>query len=122
MGIIQPLVLDAHNIGNGPTSYAYYLNNMILAGILAMAIMLVVSYAVGSELKYGTSKQLLELSDGSILTAVWGKLLPYTLLFTLLGVCLQLLMFGVLGYPLQGSIGWMIVAMFFMVMAYHAET
>ena len=120
MGIIQPLVLDAHNIGNGPTSYAYYLNNMILAGILAMTIMLVVSYAVGSELKYGTSKQLLELSDGSILTAVWGKLLPYTLLFTLLGVCLQLLMFGVLGYPLQGSIGWMIVAMFFMVMAYES--
>lgn len=120
MGIIQPLVLDAHNIGNGPTSYAYYLCNMILAGILAMAIMLVVAYSLGSELKFGTSKHLLEFSDGSIVTAVLGKLLPYTVLFTLLGVCLQLLMFGILGYPLQGSIGWMIVAMLCMVMAYEA--
>jgi ABC-2 type transport system permease protein len=120
MGIIQPIVLDPHNIGNGPTSYAYYLNNMILAGILAMAIMLVVSYALGSELKYGTSKHLLEFSDGSVVTAVLGKLLPYTLLFTLLGVSLQLLMFGVLGYPLRGSIGWMVVAMLAMVLAYEA--
>ncbi|MBR4525142.1 MAG: ABC transporter permease [Bacteroidales bacterium] len=120
MGIIQPLVLDAHNIGNGPTSYAYYLCNMILAGILAMAIMLVVSYSLGSELKFGTSKHLLEFSDGSIVTAVLGKLLPYTVLFTLLGTCLQLLMFGILGYPLQGSIWWMIVAMLCMVMSYEA--
>ena len=120
MGIIQPLVLDAHNIGNGPTSYAYYLCNMILAGILAMAIMLVVSYSLGSELKFGTSKHLLEFSDGSIVTAVLGKLLPYTVLFTLLGTCLQLLMFGILGYPLQGSIWWMVVAMLCMVMSYEA--
>lgn len=120
MGIIQPLVLDAHNIGNGPTSYAYYLCNMILAGILAMAIMLVVSYSLGSELKFGTSRHLLAFADGSIVTAVLGKLLPYTVLFTLLGTCLQLLMFGILGYPLQGSVGWMIVAMLCMVMAYEA--
>ena len=120
MGIIQPLVLDAHNIGNGPTSYAYYLCNMILAGILAMAIMLVVSYSLGSELKFGTSKHLLEFSDGAIVTAVLGKLLPYTVLFTLLGTCLQLLMFGILGYPLQGSIWWMVVAMLCMVMSYEA--
>ena len=120
MGIIQPLVLDAHNIGNGPTSYAYYLCNMILAGILAMAIMLVVSYSLGSELKFGTSRHLLASADGSIATAVPGKLLPYTVLFTLLGTCLQLLMFGILGYPLQGSLGWMIVALLCMVMAYEA--
>ena len=120
MGIIQPLVLDAHNIGNGPTSYAYYLCNMILAGILAMAIMLVISYALGSELKFGTSRHLLAFSEDSIVTAVLGKLLPYTVLFTLLGTCLQLLMFGVLGYPLQGSLGWMILSMFCMVMAYEA--
>lgn len=120
MGIIQPLVLDAHNIGNGPTSYAYYLCNMILAGILAMAIMLVVSYSLGSELKYGTSKHLLKFSNGSIVSAVLGKLLPYTVLFTLLGMSLQLLMFGVLGYPLHGSLLWMIVAMLCMVMAYEA--
>ena len=30
MARIEPFVLDAHNIGNAPTSYAYYLNNMIL--------------------------------------------------------------------------------------------
>ena len=120
MGLIQPLVLDAHNIGNGPTSYAYYLNNMILAGILAMAIMLVVSYSLGAELKYGTSRHLLARADGSAAVAVLGKMLPYTLLFTLLGVGLQLLMFGLLHYPLQGSLGWMILAMLAMVMAYEA--
>ena len=120
MGRIQPLVVDAHTIGNGPTSYAYYLNNMILAGILAMCIVLVIAYSLASELKYGTSKQLLECSGDSVAIAVAGKLLPYTVLFTAMGVAVQLILFGFLHYPLRGSIGWMIVAMLAMVLACEA--
>ena len=120
MARIQPMVIDAHNIGNAPTSYAYYLCNMILTGVLAMSIMLVVSYALASELKYGTSRQLLELGGQSTPLAVFAKLIPYTLLFTALGTILQLLLFGPLHYPLKGSIWAMILAMLLLVLAYEA--
>lgn len=120
MARIQPIVVDAHTIGNGPTSYAYYLNNMILAGILAMCIMLVVSYSLASEMKYGTSKELLARSGDSITVAVIAKLIPYTFIFTLLGVTMELLLFGMCHYPIKGSVGWMILAIFIMVLAYEA--
>ena len=118
MGRIQPVVVDAHTIGNGPTNYGYYLNNMILTGILAMCIVLVIAYSLASELKYGTSRHLLESADGSVVTAVVGKMVPYTVLFALLGVGIQLILFGWLHYPLKGSIGWMILAMLALVLAY----
>lgn len=120
MARIQPMVIDAHNIGNAPTSYAYYLCNMILTGVLAMSIMLVVSYALASELKYGTSRQLLELGGQSTPLAVLAKLIPYTVLFTVLGTVLQLCLFGPLHYPLKGSIWAMILAMLLLVLAYEA--
>ena len=120
MARIQPIVIDAHNIGNAPTSYAYYLCNMILTGVLAMSIMLVVSYALASELKYGTSRELMELGGNSASLAVFAKLIPYTLLFTSLGTIQQLVLFGPLHYPLKGSIWAMILAMLLLVLAYEA--
>ena len=120
MARIEPFVLDAHNIGNAPTSYAYYLNNMILMGILAMSILLVVSYALASELKYGTSKELLELADDSVDLAVFAKLIPYTLLFSALGVTVELILFGPLHYPLAGSIWGMVLAVLLLVLACEA--
>ena len=120
MARIQPIVIDAHNIGNAPTSYAYYLCNLILTGVLAMSIMLVISYALASELKYGTSRELMELGGNSASLAVFAKLIPYTLLFTVLGTILQLLLFGPLHYPLKGSIWAMILAMLLLVVAYEA--
>ena len=120
MARIQPMVIDAHNIGNAPTSYAYYLCNMILTGVLAMSIMLVVSYALASELKYGTSRELMALGGNSASLAVFAKLIPYTLLFTALGTILQLVLFGPLHYPLKGSIWAMILAMLLLVIAYEA--
>ncbi|MCR4843808.1 MAG: ABC transporter permease [Bacteroidales bacterium] len=120
MARIQPIVIDAHNIGNAPTSYAYYLCNMILTGVLAMSIMLVVSYALASELKYGTSRELMALSGNSASVSVFAKLIPYTLLFTALGTILQLVLFGPLHYPLKGSIWAMILAMLLLVLAYEA--
>jgi ABC-2 type transport system permease protein len=120
MGRLQPIALDAHNIGNGPTNYSYYLINMILMGILGMCVTLVVAYSVGTELKYGTSKHLLEVTGDDLWTAIVGKLVPYTVLFTVLGVCLQLLLFGPLHYPHAGSVGWLILATLAMIMAYEA--
>lgn len=122
MARIQPLVIDAHNIGNAPTSYAYYLCNMILTGVLAMSIMLVVSYALASELKYGTSRELMELGGNSVSRSVFAKLIPYTLLFTTLGTSLQLVLFGPLHFPLKGSIWAMILAMLLLVLSCEAIT
>ena len=75
---------------------------------------------MGSELKYGTSKHLMRTTGGSIEKALLGKLLPYNLIFTALGIGLELLLFHWLKYPLQGSLWWMFVDILLLVTASEA--
>lgn len=120
MGLIQPIVVDEHEIGNATTNYGVYLNNIILPGLLALSIVFVLIYALGSELRYGTSKELMETADGSMAAALIGKLLPYTLIYLVLGLGLDLLLFGVCRYPLNGSILNMMLAMVVFILANEA--
>lgn len=120
MGLIQPIVIDEHKIGNATTNYGVYLNNIILPGLLALSIIFVLIYALGSELRYGTSRELMETADGSMAAALLGKLLPYTLIYLALGLGLDLLMFGVCHYPLNGSMGNMMLAMVVFILANEA--
>ena len=120
MGLIQPIVVDEHKIGNATTNYGVYLNNIILPGLLALSIVFVLIYALGSELRYGTSKELMETADGSMAAALIGKLLPYTLIYLALGLGLDLLLFGVCRYPLNGSILNMMLAMVVFILANEA--
>ncbi len=120
MGLIQPIVIDEHKIGNATTNYGVYLNNIILPGLLQLSIIFVLIYALGSELRYGTSKELMDTAGGSFVTAVTGKLLPYTLIYLVLGLGLDLLMFGVCKYPLNGNIGWMMLGMVALILSSEA--
>ena len=120
MGQIQPIVLDQHQIGNPATNYGIYINGVLLPGILEMIVILITIYAIGSELKYGTSRHLLEVADGSLEKALLGKMIPYTIIFTVLGITLELLLFYWLKYPLQGSLWWMFLNMLLLVSASEA--
>ena len=117
LGNIQPIVLDHHQIGNVTTNYGVYLNGVLLPGVLEMIVILITIYAVGSELKYGTSRHLMRTAGGSVSAALMGKLAPYTVLFTLLGISLEVCLFRWLHYPIAGSIWWMFLDILLLVLA-----
>jgi len=120
MAQIQPIVLDQHQIGNPATNYGIYINGVLLPGILEMIVILITIYTLGAELKYGTSRHLLEVADGSFEKALLGKMIPYAVIFTVLGVVLELVLFHWLKYPLAGSIWWMFLDMLLLVSASEA--
>jgi ABC-2 type transport system permease protein len=120
MGQIQPIILDQHQIGNPATNYGVYINGVLLPGILEMIVILITIYAIGSELKYGTSRHLLDVSGGSMEKALLGKMIPYAVIFTVLGVTLEVLLFYWLKYPLKGSLWWMFLDMLLLVSASEA--
>lgn len=120
MDRIQPILIDAHQIGNCETDYSVYLCNMLIPGILELIIIIVTIYTLGSELKYGTSRQLLSVAGGSLTTALSGKLLPYTILYVSLGFVCDLLLYHWMGFPMAGSIGNMFIATFLLVLASEA--
>lgn len=120
MGLIQPVEIDTHQIGNVYTNYGFYLNNIFLPGILEMIVIIVLIYSLGAELKYGTSRHLLKTAGDSILNALAGKLLVWTLLFLALGLVLVLVLYHWMHYPLAGSIWNMFLAIVLLVVSSEA--
>ncbi len=120
MGMIRPIDIDLHQIGNVTTNYSYYLTSVLLPGILEMIVIIVLIYSLGAELKYGTSRHLLQTAGNSIVTSLAGKLLVWTLLFSALGLILILLLYHRLNFPLAGSIWNMFIGIFLMVFASEA--
>ena len=63
MAKIQPILIDVHQIGNPTTDYNAYLSNILLPGLLELLTIIIVAYALGTEIKYGTSEQLMEIGN-----------------------------------------------------------
>ena len=120
MGMIRPIDIDTHQIGNVTTNYNYYLSGILLPGILEMIVILVLIYSLGAELKFGTSRHLMEYSGHSVVTALTGKLLVWTLAFSVIGFVIIMLLYHWLHFPISGSIFNMFIAMFLMILASEA--
>lgn len=120
-GLLRPVNIDLHKIGNPLTSYNACLSTKMLPGTLAMVIVLILIYSLGTELKYRTSRGLLETAGDSMTAAVGGKLIIYTLYFTLLGFLIELLLYGIMKFPLNGSFAAMLLDMFLLVLASEAS-
>lgn len=118
--ILQPVVFDTHPIGNPWTNYSIYLSNSFIPGVLGLMIMLVTAFSICEEIKRGTSVQWIAGARGSVTTAVVGKLLPQTVIFTIIGFFINALLFKYNHFPLNGHPGNMFLAMFLFVVASQA--
>jgi len=120
MGIIQPIVLDTHLIGNPWANYGTYLLNVILPGILQLMVLMMTVFPIGVEYKERTTREWLKNSNNSMFTALTGKLIPYTIIFTIIGIIGNMLLYSYMHYPLNSSIGWMFLDTFMLVIASQA--
>lgn len=120
MGQLQPVVVDAHLIGNPYVNYSVYLSNVLMPGILQLMILLITVYSLGVELKERTSIDLLRTGNKSILIALSGKLFPYTVIFTTLVIFQNVILFRLLGFPLHNNIVTMLTASILFVLAEQA--
>ena len=117
MGLLQPVDIDVHQIGNATMNYGAYLANMMIPGMLQMVVIILLIYSLGTELKYGTGRHLMQSVDGDIFAAVSGKLALYTVLFTLIGWAIEAVLYKWMHFPLAGRLGQMMLACFLLVIA-----
>lgn len=104
MGKIQPIVIDTHQIGNPWANYGVYLTNVLMPGVLQLVILLMTVYCIGVELKSKSSREWMNESGGSLAVALTGKLLPYSVMFIILGIAGNVLLYKFAGFPMQGSL------------------
>ena len=116
MAYLQPIVIDMHAVGNPWLNYSVYLSNILIPGVLGIFVFMITVYSLGSEIKFGTADQLLELAGQSVVRAVTGKLLPQLLVFLLTGTAIVVWLYGFLHFPCHGGFLriWAVMALFVM--------
>lgn len=99
MGTLQPIVVESHPLGNPHLNYSVVLSNLIVPGLLMLVIMLTTSYSLGMEWKRGRQLKLYNMAGRNTWIAVIGKLLPQTLLYTLIFWLIDLIFYSYLQFP-----------------------
>lgn len=96
---LLPISASSHPLFNPDLDYSVYLSNPFFFIFFQVIILLVTVYAVGSEIKFHTGEAWLLTAKMNMVTAIAGKLLPYTILFSLMSVLANYIMFGVMNIP-----------------------
>lgn len=99
MGILQPIVIEKHALGNPWLNYSVYLTNIILPGLLFILAMLCSCYVIGEEWKSNTQRDLYGMARYSQTTALAGKLLPITVCYSLYILLIDVYLYKYLEFP-----------------------
>ena len=101
--VILPVSFEAHPLFNPSLDYSIYLTNPFFFVLLQIIIILVTMYVLGSEIKFKTADEWLKTSDMNIFIAVTGKLLPYTIMYIIMAILGNFVMFNISNIPLSAS-------------------
>lgn len=117
---IQPVAIEGHMVANPWGNYSVYLVSTILPGILGLICLMLTIFAIGFELKMRTSHAWLRAAGGNYTVAMIGKLLPYTLIYIILGVGCHLILYRFAGFPVYGSTARLMFGLLLFIIAMEA--
>jgi ABC-2 type transport system permease protein len=75
-------------------------------------------YALGMELKEGTAGDLIALSNNNVTVALVGKMLPYTFLYFMDLMVMNIFLVKTLGTPVRGNLFFILVSEFLLIISY----
>lgn len=100
---LLPVTTQNHPLFNPDMDYSVYLTHPFFFVFLQVLLLLVTTYAIGSEGKFHTSAGWLSAAGGSIWTAVTAKLLPYTIIFIAMSILANYVFFGIMHIPIDSG-------------------
>ena len=96
---LQPIVVDTHLTNNPTLDYNVYLTTSLVPTCIALFIFLITAYSFGMELKFNRSKVWISNAKHNIYLAVLGKMLPITILFTIIVWGYLIWVYGFMDFP-----------------------
>ena len=120
MAQIMPVRFVKHVLFNPYINYGYYLSPSFMPMMLMIFAMLVTIFAIGTELKAGTAREWLDTAGGSVFPALVGKMLPLVVMMLLMTLMMFLILFKIVGVPLNGSLTALLFGCMLFVLAYMA--
>ena len=120
MAQVNPIKNDTHIIGNAQLNYSFYLSSTLMPGIIFLMALICTVYAVGIEFKVGSSRRWLVTGNRNIVYSMAGKMIPYTLLFSMMVILSEIVMERIMGFPSKGNPGLLYLGALLTVTAYQA--
>jgi len=114
----RPVKVNAHLLFNPFGNYSYFLVLGLLPLLAVVFIFLGSVYALGIELKEGTAGDLISKAGNSVTIALAGKMLPYTFLFFVDMMIMNIFLLKTLGTPVHGSLFLILVSEILMIVSY----
>jgi ABC-2 type transport system permease protein len=114
----RPVKVNAHLLFNPFGNYSYFLVLGLLPLLAVVFIFLGSVYALGIELKEGTAGDLISKAGNSVTVALAGKMLPYTFLFFVDMMIMNIFLLKTLGTPVHGSLFLILVSEILLIVSY----
>ncbi|NQZ92915.1 MAG: ABC transporter permease [Moritella sp.] len=108
-GAVAPISTQINPLYNVSTNYIPFLVTAAVAALWQIFILVSVLLAFGSEYKNNTQNSWFQRADGAVVSAVIGKLLPYTLLSVVHGLLFLSFFYGYLSMPMHGNWGYLLL-------------
>ncbi|MDI4232741.1 ABC transporter permease [Bradyrhizobium sp. Arg237L] len=107
---ITPIPLQTHALFNSTLNYVHFLLAALLPAVLQTVVVTTMAYAVGIDVETRHRFAILRRLGGGLLPAMFGKMLPYTILFlSMLGIA-DFVLFKYLELPLRGDPAVLVIA------------
>ena len=120
MAQLQPVRFDKHVLFDPYINYGYYLSPSFMPMMLLIFIVMVTVFSIGTELKNGTAREWLASADNSMGAALLGKMLPVTVIMFLLSLVMFVIIFKVVGVPLNGSFTLILTGTLLFILSYQS--
>ena len=120
MAQLMPVRFDRHVLFNPYINYGYYLAPSFLPMMLLIFVVLTTVFSIGTELKNSTAREWLRTADDSVGAALLGKTLPVTVGMFLLSLAMFVIIFKVVGTPLNGSLAVILTGTLLFILSYQA--
>ncbi len=114
----RPVKVNIHLLFNPFGNYAYFLVLGLLPLLAVVFIFLGSVYALGIEFKEGTSGELISLAGNNVAVALTGKMLPYTFLFFMDLMIMNIILIRTLGTPVNGSLFVILISEILLIISY----
>lgn len=114
----RPVKVTTHLLFNPFGNYSYFLALGLLPLLAVVFIFLGSVYALGMEFKEGTAGELINMANQNVIVALTGKMLPYTLLFFVDMMVMNILLTRTLGTPVHGSLSAILLSEILLIISY----
>ena len=104
MAQLMPVRFSRHVLFNPYINYGYYLSPSFMPMMLLIFVVMVTVFTIGTELKH----------------ALTGKILPVTVIMFLMSLVMLLIIFKVVGVPLNGSLTVILLGTLLFILSYQA--